>query len=263
MKVITNLFIIGNGFDIAHNIKTTYTDFKIYLVNTYPDYGRYPMTMDSQIFWDEMKLDTAGEYYVRFLIDTIDMVENTDSLKICKESLQWNDYESSLGKLDLSQYLYDSLHTKYKIEPDEMNQQALFVLQNNLLPFYTTFFNEWVNQINLNDVQPLENFTKLIEKDSVFLTFNYTLTLEEIYGVKKVTHIHGKQNDEEIIIGHNEKFNKKLYRKYSDIYDELITLNETLRKDTTKVINKNQDFFNKLSNNNVTSIYNYGFSYYN
>lgn len=37
--------------------------------------------MDSQIFWDEMKLDTAGEYYVRFLIDTIDMVENTDSLK--------------------------------------------------------------------------------------------------------------------------------------------------------------------------------------
>lgn len=261
MKVITNLFIIGNGFDIAHNIKTTYTDFRTYLVNTYPDYSRYPMTMDSLIFWDEFRLNTAGEYYVRFLIDTIDMVENKDLLKICKESLQWNDYESSLGKLDLSEYLYDSLHPKYKIEPDEMNQQALFVLQNNMLPFYTTFFNEWVNQINLNDVQPLENFTKLIEKDSVFLTFNYTLTLEEIYGIKKVTHIHGKQNDEEIIIGHNEKFNKKLYNKYSDIYDELITLNETLRKDTTKVLNRNQDFFIKLSNNNITSIYNYGFSF--
>ncbi|WP_338488272.1 AbiH family protein [Ruoffia tabacinasalis] len=171
------------------------------------------------------------------------MVENKDLLKICKESLQWNDYESSLGKIDLSEYLYDSLHPKYKIEPDEMNQQALFVLHNNMLPFYTTFFNEWVNQINLNDVQPLENFTKLIEKDSVFLTFNYTLTLEEIYGIKKVTHIHGKQNDEEIIIGHNEKINKKLYNKYSDIYDELITLNETLRKDTAKVIKKSGFFY--------------------
>lgn len=53
------------------------------------------------------------------------MVENKDLLKICKESLQWNDYESSLGKIDLSEYLYDSLHPKYKIEPDEMNQQAL------------------------------------------------------------------------------------------------------------------------------------------
>lgn len=258
---MTKLFIIGNGFDIAHNIKTTYTDFKTYLVNTYPEYSRYPMTMDSQIFWDEMRLDTAREYYVRFLIDTINKVESNDSLTVNKDNIQWNDYESSLGKLDLSEYLYDSLHPKYKIKPDEMNQQALFVLKNNMLSFYTTFFNEWIKQISLNNIQPFENFSNLIEKDSVFLTFNYTVTLEEIYEVKKVTHIHGKQNDEEVIIGHDEKFNKKLYKKYPYIYDELVTLYETLRKDTTKVLNRNQDFFIKLSNNNITSIYNYGFSF--
>ncbi|MFW3479692.1 bacteriophage abortive infection AbiH family protein [Aerococcus urinaeequi] len=258
---MTKLFIIGNGFDIAHNIKTTYTDFKTYLVNTYPEYSRYPMTMDSQIFWDEMRLDTAWEYYVRFLIDTINKVESNDSLTVNKDNIQWNDYESSLGKLDLSEYLYDSLHPKYKIKPDEMNQQALFVLKNNMLSFYTTFFNEWIKQISLNNIQPFENFSNLIEKDSVFLTFNYTVTLEEIYEVKKVTHIHGKQNDEEVIIGHDEKFNKKLYKKYPYIYDKLVTLYETLRKDTTKVLNRNQDFFIKLSNNNITSIYNYGFSF--
>lgn len=258
---MTKLFIIGNGFDIAHNIKTTYTDFKTYLVNTYPEYSRYPMTMDSQIFWDEMRLDTAREYYVRFLIDTINKVESNDSLTVNKDNIQWNDYESSLGKLDLSEYLYDSLHPKYKIKPDEMNQQALFVLKNNMLSFYTTFFNEWIKQISLNNIQPFENFSNLIEKDSVFLTFNYTVTLEEIYEVKKVTHIHGKQNDEEVIIGHDEKFNKRLYKKYPYIYDELVTLYETLRKDTTKVLNRNQDFFIKLSNNNITSIYNYGFSF--
>lgn len=28
-----NLFIMGNGFDIDHNIKSSYADFKNYLVN--------------------------------------------------------------------------------------------------------------------------------------------------------------------------------------------------------------------------------------
>lgn len=31
-----NLFIIGNGFDLAHNLKTSYEDFHKYLKNKYP-----------------------------------------------------------------------------------------------------------------------------------------------------------------------------------------------------------------------------------
>lgn len=31
-----NLFVIGNGFDLAHNLKTSYEDFHKYLKNKYP-----------------------------------------------------------------------------------------------------------------------------------------------------------------------------------------------------------------------------------
>lgn len=31
-----NLFIIGNGFDLAHGLATKYNDFKEYLQKTYP-----------------------------------------------------------------------------------------------------------------------------------------------------------------------------------------------------------------------------------
>ena len=31
------LFIIGNGFDIAHGLPTKYSDFQNYLINKYPE----------------------------------------------------------------------------------------------------------------------------------------------------------------------------------------------------------------------------------
>ena len=32
---MTNLFIIGNGFDISHGMKTKYSDFRNYLIKKY------------------------------------------------------------------------------------------------------------------------------------------------------------------------------------------------------------------------------------
>lgn len=32
------LYIIGNGFDIAHKLDTSYWDFRVYLARTYPEF---------------------------------------------------------------------------------------------------------------------------------------------------------------------------------------------------------------------------------
>ncbi|MBZ5482420.1 hypothetical protein JGU65_24860 [Bacillus sp. T_4] len=34
---MSNLFIIGNGFDLAHRLPTSYKDFYKYLIKTYPN----------------------------------------------------------------------------------------------------------------------------------------------------------------------------------------------------------------------------------
>jgi hypothetical protein len=37
---MANLFIIGNGFDLAHNVKSTYMDFKHFLEDYYYATGK-------------------------------------------------------------------------------------------------------------------------------------------------------------------------------------------------------------------------------
>lgn len=35
------LFVIGNGFDLAHRLQTSYEDFYMYLKSQYPEGGSY------------------------------------------------------------------------------------------------------------------------------------------------------------------------------------------------------------------------------
>ena len=65
------LFIIGNGFDRAHDLPTTYWDFRTYLQQMYPEflysfeeeYYIYPSWDDEAkktMLWNE--LDVFGKY---------------------------------------------------------------------------------------------------------------------------------------------------------------------------------------------------------
>ena len=38
---MSSLFIIGNGFDIAHGIPTKYRDFREFIIKSYPEAIKY------------------------------------------------------------------------------------------------------------------------------------------------------------------------------------------------------------------------------
>ena len=42
---MTNLFVIGNGFDLAHGLKTSYEDFKLYLMEQVADIVEYELVV--------------------------------------------------------------------------------------------------------------------------------------------------------------------------------------------------------------------------
>ena len=96
------------------------------------------------------------------------------------------------------------------------------------------------------------------------MSFNYTKTLQQLYGVRVVKHIHNRVG-QKLVFGHGDD-----RAEYEEPYDEewrapvgatdLNDFIQFLRKDTDKQLRKYNDFFRKLSPE-IDKVYSYGFSY--
>jgi hypothetical protein len=252
---MSSLFIIGNGFDLAHGLKTKYEDFHQYLKDTYPDasFDGYntpeaQMMPDGGIKYDDV--DAVG-----FIIEVISKAEPNGD--------EWNDLETSLGYLDLCEYLDNWFDDDDDNEWHEVyrNQDVAVNLVGAVLTI-TDYFAEWIDTIEIDDIPPISDFEKLIDKENdFFLTFNYTKTLELIYGVKNVCHIHGVQGGE-LLFGHGNDtdYTEDYMNRHIGAEDYLQDMQRQLRKDTTGAIKRNQPFFNSITNS-VNKIYSFGFSF--
>lgn len=97
----------------------------------------------------------------------------------------------------------------------------------------------------------LEN--REINKNSVFLNFNYTQTLEKVYSINNVNHIHGEVGDCELALGHGSQIeNKSLNDEDDDIrinqgIEILNTYFGKTFKNCSKIIDENKMFFQKIN----------------
>lgn len=129
--------------------------------------------------------------------------------------------------------------------------------------FINQFFTEWINQVVIDNVKPRKEFQELIDHNKdIFFSTNYTLTLENVYNIRKVCHIHGKLG-EDFIFGHGE--DDSLYEKYEqeNIGTEgyLSDIDRMLRKNVQNALKTHHSFFEFLGKTPVEKIYSYGFSY--
>ncbi|KYG33443.1 bacteriophage abortive infection AbiH family protein [Priestia endophytica] len=254
---MSNLFIIGNGFDLSHGLPTSYQNFHQYLLDKYPNsihkgasFSIEPTTLpDGGISFDDDEL-------VGFILELISIAE--------KDGDNWCDIERSLGLLDFDTY-FDDMNSLF--EHDD-HDNALFrdahrnegVSSNFYFAMIEVkrLFSEWVNSIDTSMVSGKDCLYKLIDEDEdTFLTFNYTDVLERVYEAIDITYIHGSQGGE-IIIGHEEPYRESLDR-YTGAEHDLMNLHDALRKDTKAIIEKERDFFDSLQN--IDRIYSYGFSF--
>lgn len=253
-----SLFIIGNGFDIAHGLKTSYENFRQYLINEYPDAtdDNYDYTIP------ESSTDGHGEEVynedevISLLLHLISEAEPNGD--------RWSDIERTIGILDYDPYLddwglYDDdenpYHEVYRNE-DKASNIAGAILK------ITKYFSEWIKTIDIGKAKPIESFKKIIDaKNDIFLTFNYTETLEIIYCTRNVCHIHGKIG-EELLFGHGNDADYYDYHmdRHIGSESELQKLQHALMKDTKGAIKKNISFFDMIGSS-VGKIYSYGCSF--
>lgn len=261
---LSSLFIIGNGFDIAHGIPTKYSDFRSFLIELFPEALEF---RDEVIFLEDAEYIDASEFAAETLINTMDYAAGEN----------WCDFEEALARINFNKKLPRPNHKEDETEEEDNELMKNYLLYMDMLTsgfincskLWDEFFRLWIKgiqqQIESESFVPNCTLTKLFsEPGAQFLSFNYTKTLQRLYNVKKVIHIHNRVG-QKLIFGHGE--NNVTYGQFdndpiglhigSSFLDNMIM---SFKKDTERPLKKYNTFFKKLDNS-IDKVYSYGFSY--
>ncbi len=226
------LYIIGNGFDLHHHIPSGYAAF-----------GRYVSDVDPS-------LHRLFENYFSF-------------------DGNWADFENTLAHLDVdlildeaSTYLVsysaddwsDAFHHDYQYEIDRIVSSLSDGLKKR--------FTEWICSLPIPAPSSCQVPLLNLPLHSRYLTFNYTSTLQKLYGVApdRITYIHNRAVDlnSDLVLGHgvSPKTIASL-NAGADLEDQdtrVTQANECIDryfsrtyKPTDRVISTHHAFFNSLS----------------
>lgn len=261
MRRKNQLFIIGNGFDKAHNLPTGYEDFYRYL-------ARKDAALDERALLDTLR-EHIGEAFD----------ENNTFL--------WNDFEKRLGKADFQQDIFFPSEDAYNQTEDDTDKDPDYYSYQNIVPLQALnnsentlpeIFDRWISHVDIHQANPIAPFSEYINQGkSRFFTFNYTETLEELYGCCDVEHIHGRAGDGTVLVGHGEDLKPEDeehdmsecpfastgsmndIERYLNLLNVPNKLYNAWRKDVMWNIVEHERYFESLNNINV--IYSFGFSY--
>lgn len=246
------LYIIGNGFDLAHELPTRYGDFHEWL--------------------DEHR-DIHSQAYE--FIDSIDGLTNGVEF--------WNEFEKALGAIDGEEY-FKHIIEEYKETQDEDDWSAQSAAVYAGIEFFKKdnyqdlldAFGEWACDIEVDEDEVEIKYPQLMnDKEDYFFTFNYTPTLEKIYHIpeENIKHIHGDYTEKtEIVVGHAteygdliDKMNKidddQLPTDVGDSVNKMIEMLNMSKKDTGRIISENYDYFRNLRELRIKRIVVIGHSY--
>ncbi|NTV07256.1 MAG: hypothetical protein HGA81_01430 [Chlorobium limicola] len=166
---MTTLYVVGNGFDIFHDLPTSYSDF-----------------------YDFAK-EILDEFAEKFCLDL-------------GEIDPWFDFEKRLGDYDWG-LVYDT-YNEVDVLDDSFRPSMVFGLEDelieltdNLVSMIDEQFHLWIGSINILKANKKLN----LELNGIYLSFNYTQTLQLVYGINndQINFIHGCASmGDRLIYGH-------------------------------------------------------------
>ncbi len=259
-NMLNNLFIIGNGFDLAHGMETSYAHFQNYLRKTYPKADGKKLLIPAGTMMPDGDITYDDVDVVSFLMYIISSAEPNGDM--------WSDLEESLGRLDFGD-CFDTLSPIYDKEGDLDDWKNMYSRQDlarnieYVCLMITDYFRKWIHTIRIDHkITSKMDFASLIDSDcDYFLNFNYTETLEVIYKVKNVCHIHGKQRGK-LIFGHGNRtdYYEENMSRFTGAEDSLQDIHNALQKNTYETIKDHAEFFDEITKC-VKDIYSFGFSF--
>lgn len=189
------LYIIGNGFDLWHDLLTSYKCFNCFMHRIKPkehkDIGQLFNSSNQNILWSDFE----------------NMLSELDVLGMVKRYIStWNTYDNKCRFRNF----FDTLHQLIKDS-----------------------FHEWVIDIDYS-FENHKRMSYIFKKNNaLFLSFNYTNTLEKFYEINndKICYIHGFTGNNSLyrpVVGHgvsDDTIEKKIKKIENDINNLVVQQN--------------------------------------
>ena len=231
---MNNLLIIGNGFDLAHNMKTSYNHFIEYLVEEQFKANKFESAFTLGV----------GIENIRELINEItngnDFVDQNFKNKFIRDLI----WEFSLKYwCDIENKYFELLNTTDNISCFFKDPKTL----NSDFEIIKNYLVEYLKEQE-KEVKALESYKKMFNLlDSIetrILNFNYTNTLQNLYSNEinesKIIHIHGELSNpiNPIVFGYaaNDEESRELIDKNDNEYMRYIKKHLYKRTDNEKLL---------------------------
>jgi hypothetical protein len=272
---MARLFIIGNGFDLAHGFNTRYSNFRDWMMEQLSEMGVKREQLEEV---PDIPFSHMGNHGEEF--DQKELIKLLMWLLIYGSHIdeEWNEFEGALYYLDLQAVMYeatmfieDGIHNEdYRLSENKRDKQMFYAEQDYQMYAEALrdasvkikeLFRKWIDTVSV-DGDKIEfgwnvicNKGTGIRPDDIFVSFNYTETLEKIYGVpeSQVYHIHGyREKGDELIVGHGDDESRNFDTEHiiaADLLEEAI---RNLRKDTDTVIRNNCELWQAIRNADIS-----------
>jgi hypothetical protein len=228
---LKKLYVIGNGFDLWHDIPSSYREFKSFVKERDRDlFDAVETYLGAEEDWSDLESALAS-------IDVDSVIEDLDHFMVSYAADDWS----------------DAYHHDFQYEVERVVERLSATLRNQ--------FGKWIRQLAIPNRFSAGKRLQSIDANGLFLTFNYTATLRKRYGVPdaNVLHIHGCADlaDSDLILGHawNPQARKSLNDRedIEEIDTRLMEANGILDgyfsatfKPSEQLIQRNRLFFDRL-----------------
>ena len=227
------LYIIGNGFDLHYGLETGVNTFKNILSQKY--------------------IDTVG----------INALELFDAYGV-----DWGEYEMSLSDLDLKS-VQDLIMTYPDYLSDHESDREDCIYNTNMhINQLTDAVSDSLHEMIQNANSQLRNlnYNELlpINECSPIVSFNYTSTLELLYGIKAY-HIHGLYEEgDNLIFGYKDMNSKNLLSRLEEDYyvdAQIDSINQLYAEFKKKIqIYQLEEYLNQIGDVDIVIVYGHSMS---
>lgn len=189
------IVIIGNGFDLGHNLLTTFDSF----IKSNSNYTEK---------YEDFEGDNWNNVESNFKEILIGILEQRDGIDVEAEVKKLLDNYWCDETVTLDYCVMDS-----DVFTDEINEiERLVELLIELEEDFHNYLEQVCNDDILSGIKASNHIQEILSNASWIINFNYTNAVEVVYGMAAVTHIHGHLDNNDIAIGTNslEEFKESL-----------------------------------------------------